>query len=90
MSNNIKKFIFFQNGRFPKSVRYMSGVQWLKINKSSLSQIPEELGNLMKLVSYDSLFFFTFRHLIIFLNLARVCVKQGLGLVISRYVDLVS
>ncbi|XP_075220548.1 FLII actin remodeling protein isoform X2 [Lycorma delicatula] len=39
----------FSDGRFPKSVRHMSGVQWLKLDRSSLGQIPEELGNLMKL-----------------------------------------
>ncbi|XP_054268551.1 protein flightless-1 [Macrosteles quadrilineatus] len=39
----------FSDGRFPHSVRLMSGVQWLKLDRSSLNQIPEELGNLMKL-----------------------------------------
>ncbi|RZF40467.1 hypothetical protein LSTR_LSTR000346 [Laodelphax striatellus] len=38
----------FRDG-FPKSVRLMSGVQWLKLDRSHLNQIPEELGNLMKL-----------------------------------------
>ncbi|XP_046688250.1 LOW QUALITY PROTEIN: protein flightless-1-like [Homalodisca vitripennis] len=39
----------FSDGRFPQSVRLMSGVQWLKLDRSNLTQVPEELGNLMKL-----------------------------------------
>jgi len=29
----------------------MTGVQWLKLDKTNLTQIPEELGKLLKLVS---------------------------------------
>lgn len=39
----------FSDGKFPHSVRLMSGVQWLKLDRANINQIPEELGNLMKL-----------------------------------------
>ncbi|KAL1132057.1 hypothetical protein AAG570_010015 [Ranatra chinensis] len=39
----------FSDGRFPRSVKSMTGLQWLKLDRSNLTQIPEELGNLMKL-----------------------------------------
>lgn len=29
----------------------MTGLQWLKLDNAKLNQVPEELGNLMKLVS---------------------------------------
>ncbi|XP_074112335.1 FLII actin remodeling protein isoform X2 [Cotesia typhae] len=35
--------------KFPASVRLMTGTQWLKLNRTNLSQIPEELGKLQKL-----------------------------------------
>lgn len=41
----------FSDGKFPSSVRLMTGLQWLKLDRSNLSQVPEELGNLMKLES---------------------------------------
>ncbi|XP_044596035.1 protein flightless-1-like [Cotesia glomerata] len=47
--------------KFPASVRFMTGTQWLKLNRTNLSQIPEELGKLQKLVKYhqfDFLFYF--------------------------------
>lgn len=37
------------NDHFPKSVKFMSSLQWLNINDTKLSEIPEELGNLLKL-----------------------------------------
>lgn len=40
----------FQDGRFPDAVRLMTGVQWLKLDKTNLTEIPEELGKLLKLV----------------------------------------
>ncbi|XP_014245300.1 protein flightless-1 [Cimex lectularius] len=39
----------FSDGKFPESVRLMTGLQWLKLDRSNLTQVPEELGNLMKL-----------------------------------------
>ncbi|XP_049849364.1 protein flightless-1 [Schistocerca gregaria] len=39
----------FSNERFPEAVRLMTGVQWLKLDRTNLSQIPEELGKLLKL-----------------------------------------
>lgn len=39
-----------QDGKFPDAVRLMTGVQWLKLDKTNLTQIPEELGKLLKLV----------------------------------------
>lgn len=40
-----------QDGKFPDAVRLMTGVQWLKLDKTNLMEIPEELGKLLKLVS---------------------------------------
>ncbi|KAK3911726.1 Protein flightless-1 [Frankliniella fusca] len=39
----------FSDGRFPQSIRLMTGVQWLKLDNVNLAQIPEEMGNLLKL-----------------------------------------
>ncbi|XP_071453718.1 protein flightless-1 [Hetaerina americana] len=39
----------FSNGQFPESVRLMTGVQWLKLDRTDLKEIPEELGKLQKL-----------------------------------------
>ncbi|KAI5719900.1 hypothetical protein M8J76_016466 [Diaphorina citri] len=39
----------FSEDKFPSAVRYMQGLQWLRLNKTHLSQIPEELGKLQKL-----------------------------------------
>lgn len=30
----------------------MTGVQWLKLDRTNLSEISEEMGNLVKLVGY--------------------------------------
>ncbi|XP_046144985.1 protein flightless-1 isoform X4 [Osmia bicornis bicornis] len=39
----------FGNGKFPESVRLMTGIQWLKLNETNLTEIPEEMGKLLKL-----------------------------------------
>ena len=39
-----------QAGKFPQSVRFMTGIQWLKLNETDLTEIPEEMGKLSKLV----------------------------------------
>ncbi|CAH0380666.1 unnamed protein product [Bemisia tabaci] len=39
----------FSDGKFPHAVHLMTGVQWLKLNRSNIEQIPEELGKLIKL-----------------------------------------
>lgn len=39
----------FSDGKFPDAVRLMTGVQWLKLDKTTLTHIPEELGKLLKL-----------------------------------------
>ncbi|XP_046402839.1 protein flightless-1 [Ischnura elegans] len=39
----------FSSGQFPESVRLMTGVQWLKLDRTGLKEIPEELGKLQKL-----------------------------------------
>lgn len=39
----------FSEGKFPDAVRLMTGVQWLKLDKTNLSLIPEEMGKLLKL-----------------------------------------
>uniref|UniRef100_A0A146KS58 Protein flightless-1 n=3 Tax=Lygus hesperus TaxID=30085 RepID=A0A146KS58_LYGHE len=39
----------FSDKKFPDSVRAMTGLQWLKLDNAKLDQVPEELGNLMKL-----------------------------------------
>ncbi|XP_012256387.1 protein flightless-1 isoform X2 [Athalia rosae] len=39
----------FSEGKFPPSVRLMTGIQWLKLDKTNLSEIPEEMGKLLKL-----------------------------------------
>ena len=44
-------FVFLQTEAFPASVGKMTGLRWLKLNRTGLQTIPEELGNLQKLVS---------------------------------------
>lgn len=39
----------FSEGKFPEAVRSMTGVQWLKLDRTNLEEIPKEMGNLMKL-----------------------------------------
>ncbi|XP_014203802.1 protein flightless-1 isoform X1 [Copidosoma floridanum] len=39
----------FGEGKFPESVRLMTGIQWLKLDNTNLSEIPEEMGKLLKL-----------------------------------------
>ncbi|XP_012274985.1 protein flightless-1 isoform X2 [Orussus abietinus] len=39
----------FSLGKFPESVRLMTGIQWLKLDKTNLTEIPEEMGKLLKL-----------------------------------------
>lgn len=39
----------FSEGKFPSSIRLMTGLQWLKLDRSNLTHVPEEIGNLMKL-----------------------------------------
>ncbi|KAJ6637773.1 Protein flightless-1 [Pseudolycoriella hygida] len=39
----------FSNGKFPKALRLMTGVQWLRLDKTRLNEIPEEMGKLHKL-----------------------------------------
>ena len=46
-----KYFSYFQDDKFPDAIRYMTGLQWLRLDKTNLTDIPEELGKLMKLVS---------------------------------------
>lgn len=50
----------FSEGKFPESVRLMTGIQWLKLDETNLTEIPEEMGKLLKLVklsAYGHLFF---------------------------------
>nr|CAD7257476.1 unnamed protein product [Timema shepardi] len=46
---------YHKDGRFPEAVRLMTGVQWLKLDRTNLSQIPEELGKLLKIVKLTEL-----------------------------------
>ncbi|CAH0715389.1 unnamed protein product, partial [Brenthis ino] len=39
----------FSGEKFPDAIRYMTGLQWLRLDKTNLEEIPEELGKLMKL-----------------------------------------
>ncbi|XP_034831770.1 protein flightless-1 [Maniola hyperantus] len=39
----------FSGDKFPDAIRYMTGLQWLRLDKTNLDEIPEELGKLMKL-----------------------------------------
>ncbi|CAH2013640.1 unnamed protein product [Acanthoscelides obtectus] len=39
----------FSGDRFPEAVRCMTGVQWLKLDRTNLTEIPKEMGNLLKL-----------------------------------------
>ncbi|OAD58387.1 Protein flightless-1 [Eufriesea mexicana] len=39
----------FGGGKFPESVRLMTGIQWLKLDETNLTEIPEEMGKLLKL-----------------------------------------
>lgn len=42
---------YLQDGKFPQSVRSMTGIQWLKLDGTNISEIPKEMGKLLKLVS---------------------------------------
>lgn len=46
-------FIHLQGDKFPGSLRLMTGVQWLKLDRTNLAEISEEMGKLVKLVSYE-------------------------------------
>ncbi|CAG9834779.1 unnamed protein product [Diabrotica balteata] len=39
----------FSGDKFPYAVNSMTGVQWLKLDRTNLEQIPKEMGNLLKL-----------------------------------------
>ncbi|XP_049873153.1 protein flightless-1 [Pectinophora gossypiella] len=39
----------FSDDKFPEAIRYMTGLQWLRLDKTNLCDVPEELGKLMKL-----------------------------------------
>ncbi|XP_045516533.1 protein flightless-1 isoform X2 [Pieris brassicae] len=39
----------FSEGKFPDAIRYMTGLQWLRLDKTNIADIPEELGKLLKL-----------------------------------------
>ncbi|XP_060826795.1 protein flightless-1 isoform X1 [Bombus pascuorum] len=39
----------FSDGKFPESIRLMTGIQWLKLDETNLTEIPEEMGKLLKL-----------------------------------------
>lgn len=40
-----------QGGYFPEHVKCMSSLRWLKLNRTGLCYLPEELASLQKLVS---------------------------------------
>ncbi|XP_023016782.2 FLII actin remodeling protein isoform X1 [Leptinotarsa decemlineata] len=39
----------FSGDKFPDAVGSMTGVQWLKLDRTNLEEIPKEMGNLLKL-----------------------------------------
>ncbi|XP_034938811.1 protein flightless-1 [Chelonus insularis] len=39
----------FAEKKFPSSIRMMTGIQWLKLDDTHLTEIPEEMGKLLKL-----------------------------------------
>ncbi|GLV41932.1 flightless I [Carabus blaptoides fortunei] len=39
----------FSDEKFPEAVRLMTGVQWLKLDRTNLTEIPKEMGKLLKL-----------------------------------------
>ena len=41
---------FEQNDEFPEAIREMVGLRWLKLDRTGLTEAPEELGKLQKLV----------------------------------------
>lgn len=42
-----------QGGYFPEHVKCMSSLRWLKLNRTGLCYLPEELASLQKLVSHS-------------------------------------
>ena len=48
----LKNVFFFHEQRldFPKRVADMPNLRWLKLNKTGLESLPDELSHLMKLV----------------------------------------
>ena len=43
----------FQGGYFPEHVKCMSSLRWLKLNRTGLCYLPEELASLQKLVRHS-------------------------------------
>ncbi|XP_052818035.1 protein flightless-1 homolog [Mya arenaria] len=39
----------FQESKFPKHIADMTGLRWLKLNRTGLTEMPKEMGNLTKL-----------------------------------------
>uniref|UniRef100_A0A182NT12 Protein flightless-1 n=1 Tax=Anopheles dirus TaxID=7168 RepID=A0A182NT12_9DIPT len=39
----------FSDEKFPKNIKHMSGVQWLKLDRTGMDTIPDEMGKLVKL-----------------------------------------
>ncbi|XP_025833718.1 protein flightless-1 [Agrilus planipennis] len=39
----------FSDGKFPEAVSLMTGVQWLKLDRTNLNEVPKEMGQLLKL-----------------------------------------
>lgn len=42
--------LYLQGGYFPEHVKCMSSLRWLKLNRTGLCYLPEELASLQKLV----------------------------------------
>lgn len=41
--------VYLQEDKFPKNIKHMSGVQWLKLDRTGMDTIPDEMGKLVKL-----------------------------------------
>lgn len=41
-----------QDGQFPEGISEMVGLRWLKLDDTGLTEAPEELGKLQKLVRF--------------------------------------
>ncbi|GBP33756.1 Protein flightless-1 [Eumeta japonica] len=41
----------FSEDKFPDAIRYMTGLQWLRLDKTNLTEVPEELGKHNKVKS---------------------------------------
>lgn len=54
--------IVLQETGIPRSIKEMSSLRWLRANNTGIDAVPEEIGNLLKLVSIGFIIFCVHDH----------------------------